>query len=66
MESLLGNDLVINEDSCNLTSLSGRVDAVSDRMRGRFRMPLLKVTGGEVFVVRGIMDFLAREAGASG
>jgi MoaA/NifB/PqqE/SkfB family radical SAM enzyme len=95
VETLLGNDLVINEDSCNLsceycltgqsnlkeghrlklifdppkrdtyaegTSLSGRVDAVSDRMRDRFRMPLLKVTGGEVFVVRGIMDFLAREA----
>jgi MoaA/NifB/PqqE/SkfB family radical SAM enzyme len=95
METLLGNDLVINEDSCNLsceycltgqsnlkeghrlklifdppkrdtyaegTDLSKRVNAVTDRMRGQFSMPLLKVTGGEIFVVKGIMDFLAREA----
>lgn len=93
--TLLGNDLVINEDSCNLsctycltgqsnlkeghrlklifeppkrdtyaegTELARRVDTVTDRLRSRFSMPLLKVTGGEIFVVRGIMDFLAREA----
>lgn len=95
METLLGNDLVINEDSCNLsceycltgqsnlkeghrlklifdppkrdtyadgTSLANRVNTVADRLRNQFSMPLLKVTGGEIFVVRGVMDFLAREA----
>jgi len=95
METLLGNDLVINENSCNLSceycltgqsnlkedhrlklifdppkrdtyaegsSLFKRVNSVADRMRGHFSMPLLKVTGGEIFVVKGIMDFLAREA----
>lgn len=94
-ETLLGNDLVINEDSCNLscnycltgqsnlkeghrlklifdppkrdtyspgTELEGRVNAVSDRLRTRFRIPLLKVTGGEIFLVKGIMEFLEREA----
>jgi MoaA/NifB/PqqE/SkfB family radical SAM enzyme len=94
-EQLLGNDLVINEDSCNLsceycltgqsnlkeshkhqlifqppkvdayrpdTDLGKRIDTVADRMRERLRMPLLKVTGGEIFLVKGMMDFLAREA----
>lgn len=92
---LLGNDLVVNEDSCNLsceycltgqsnlkdshrlqliftppkrdtyaegTELAGRIDKVADRLRTRFDLPLLKVTGGEIFVVRGIMDFLEAEA----
>lgn len=92
---MLGNDLVINEDSCNLsceycltgqsnlkdnhrlqlifqppkrdtyspgTELAERVDTVADRLRTRFDLPLLKVTGGEIFVVKGIMDFLAKEA----
>jgi MoaA/NifB/PqqE/SkfB family radical SAM enzyme len=94
-ETLLGNDLVINEDSCNLscnycltgqsnlkeghrlklifdppkrdtydrgTELEHKVNTVSDRLRQRFKMPLLKVTGGEIFLVKGIMDFLARES----
>jgi MoaA/NifB/PqqE/SkfB family radical SAM enzyme len=94
-ELLLGNDLVINEDSCNLscqycltgqsnlkdehrlqlifqpprrdtyapgTELAGRIDGVADRLRNRFQLPLLKVTGGEIFIVRGIMDFLAEQA----
>jgi MoaA/NifB/PqqE/SkfB family radical SAM enzyme len=94
-ELLLGNDLVINEDSCNLscqycltgqsnlkdqhrlqlifqppqrdtyaagTELAERIDNVADRLRDRFRLPLLKVTGGEIFIVRGIMDFLAEQA----
>lgn len=94
-ELLLGNDLVINEDSCNLscqycltgqsnmkdqhrlqlifqppqrdtyapgTELADRIDNVADRLRDRFRLPLLKVTGGEIFIVRGIMDFLAQQA----
>ncbi|HEX4791551.1 MAG TPA: radical SAM protein [Actinospica sp.] len=93
--SLIGNDLVINEDSCNLSceycltgqsnlkeghrlklifqppkrdeyapegALGGRVDAVAERLRDRFDLPLLKVTGGEVFLVRGIMEFLEQEA----
>lgn len=92
---LIGNDLVINEDSCNLSctycltgqsnmkdrhnlqlifeppkrddyskesALGKRIDTVADRVRGRFNMPLLKVTGGEIFLVRGIMDFLEQEA----
>ncbi len=94
-ELLLGNDLVVNEDSCNLsceycltgqsnlkdshrlqliftppkrdtyaegTDLAKRIDLVADRLRTRFDLPLLKVTGGEIFVVRGIMDFLEAEA----
>jgi MoaA/NifB/PqqE/SkfB family radical SAM enzyme len=92
---LIGNDLVINEDSCNLsctycltgqsnmkdrhnlqlifeppkrdeyrpdTPLGGRIDTVADRIRERFHMPLLKVTGGEIFLVKGIMDFLEQES----
>jgi MoaA/NifB/PqqE/SkfB family radical SAM enzyme len=92
---MLGNDLVINEDSCNLsctycltgqsnlkdghrlqlifqppkrdtyaegTELAERVNTVADRLQNRFDLPLLKVTGGEIFLVKGIMDFLAREA----
>jgi MoaA/NifB/PqqE/SkfB family radical SAM enzyme len=94
-DSLLGNDLVINEDSCNLscqycltgqsnlkdqhrlqlifqppqrdtyapgTELADRIDRVADRLKDRFRLPLLKVTGGEIFLVRGILDFLAEQA----
>ncbi|MEU5418555.1 radical SAM protein [Streptomyces sp. NPDC001407] len=92
---LIGNDLVINEDSCNLSctycltgqsnlkeghslqlifepprrdsyakdsGLGQRMDKVADRIRDRFGLPLLKVTGGEIFLVRGIMDFLEQEA----
>jgi MoaA/NifB/PqqE/SkfB family radical SAM enzyme len=94
-ETILGNDLVINEDSCNLscqycltgqsnlkdshrlqlifqppkrdtyapgTELANRIDSVADRLRTRFDLPLLKVTGGEIFVVKGIMDFLEAQA----
>jgi MoaA/NifB/PqqE/SkfB family radical SAM enzyme len=92
---LLGNDLVINEDSCNLSceycltgqsnlkdthrlqlifqppkrdtytpgsELADRVDRVAERLRTRFSLPLLKVTGGEIFLVKGIMEFLEQEA----
>jgi len=92
---LIGNDLVINEDSCNLSctycltgqsnmkdrhnlqlifqppkrddyrpdsALGKRIDTVADRLRERFDLPLLKVTGGEIFLVRGIMDFLEQES----
>ncbi|GII84203.1 hypothetical protein Ssi03_21930 [Sphaerisporangium siamense] len=94
-KALLGNDLVINEDSCNLSCtycltgqsnlkeghqlklifqpptrdsytpggpLADRIETVSDRLRDHFKLPLLKVTGGEIFLVRNIMDFLEREA----
>jgi MoaA/NifB/PqqE/SkfB family radical SAM enzyme len=92
---MLGNDLVVNEDSCNLscqycltgqsnlkdthrlqlifqppkrdtyapgTELADRIDQISDKLRTRFDLPLLKVTGGEIFVVRGILDFLEKQA----
>jgi len=42
--------------------LADRLEKVSDRLRQQFDLPLLKVTGGEVFLVKGMMDFLAREA----
>ncbi|MED7953440.1 radical SAM protein [Streptomyces sp. BE303] len=92
---LIGNDLVINEDSCNLsctycltgqsnlkeghslklifdppkrddysptTDLGRRINTVAGRLHGRFDLPLLKVTGGEIFLVRGIMDFLEEQS----
>jgi MoaA/NifB/PqqE/SkfB family radical SAM enzyme len=92
---LIGNDLVINEDSCNLsctycltgqsnlkeghslqlifdppkrddysptTGLGKRINTVADQINGRFDLPLLKVTGGEIFLVRGIMDFLEEQS----
>jgi MoaA/NifB/PqqE/SkfB family radical SAM enzyme len=95
MRALLGNDLVINEDSCNLSCtycltgqsnlkaghelklifqppqrdtyapdspLGERVTTVADRLREHFRLPLLKLTGGEVFLVRNMMDLVEREA----
>ncbi|GGU63158.1 radical SAM protein [Streptomyces daghestanicus] len=92
---LIGNDLVINEDSCNLSctycltgqsnlkeghslklifdppkrddyspasGLGKRINTVADRLGNRFGLPLLKVTGGEIFLVRGIMDFLEEQS----
>lgn len=94
-KTLLGNDLVVNEDSCNLSCtycltgqsnlkeehhlklifeppkgdtyapgsrLAHQVETVSDRLREQFKLPLLKVTGGEIFVVRNMIEFLEREA----
>jgi len=93
--ALLGNDLVINEDSCNLSCtycltgqsnmkaghelklifqpptrdtytpespLGQRVHNVADRLREHFKLPLLKLTGGEIFLVRGMIDLLETEA----
>lgn len=92
---LLGNDLVVNEDSCNLsctycltgqsnlkkghtdqlifgpptrdsyepgTELHDRLPIIDQRLDGKFEVPLLKVTGGEIFLVKGMMDFLAEQA----
>ncbi|MFK3979417.1 radical SAM protein [Micromonospora sp. NPDC050397] len=95
IESLVGNDLVVNEDSCNLSctycltgqsnlkeshneqlifgppvkdrftpgSLLGtRLPLIDKRIDQTFGVPLLKVTGGEIFLVAGIMDFLREQA----
>jgi MoaA/NifB/PqqE/SkfB family radical SAM enzyme len=84
---LLGNDLVINENDCNLSCvycltgqsnlkrdhldrrifqpprrdryggdspLGMRIDQVIDRIADRFGAPLLKITGGEIFLVKDI------------
>lgn len=91
METLLGNDLVINEDYCNLSCqycltgqsnlkqshreqlifqtpkrdfyrdaepLKDRLCTIIDRFPTRFRTPLIKITGGEIFLVDGIIDFI--------
>lgn len=93
VEALVGNDLVINEDSCNLScaycltgqsnlkqshceqlifqppkiasyepgnALGRQLHTVVERIKGRFGTPYLKVTGGEIFLVKGIMNFLER------
>jgi MoaA/NifB/PqqE/SkfB family radical SAM enzyme len=90
-ERLLGNDLVINEDSCNLSCrycltgqsnlktghaeqlifetprrdryaaggpLRDRIYKVLDGVDGQFGVPFLKITGGEVFLIHGIMDLI--------
>lgn len=93
MTTFLCNDLVINEDFCNLsceycltgqsnlkerhreklifqpphrdhykagTPLRDRLDAIVARFAERFGAPILKITGGEVFLVAGIEDFIDR------
>ncbi|WP_405554673.1 hypothetical protein OHQ89_13860 [Streptomyces canus] len=95
IKGLIGNDLVVNEDSCNLSctycltgqsnlktshseqlifgpptrdryapgSLLGqRLPLINKRVDDTFQVPLLKVTGGEVFLVEGVMDFLREQA----
>lgn len=95
IDALLGNDLVVNEDSCNLsctycltgqsnlknshneklifgppkkdtfgpTSMLGaRLPLIDKRVDDTFHVPLLKVTGGEIFLVDGILDFLREQA----
>lgn len=92
---LLGNDLVINENSCNLGCaycLTGqsnmknshtdqlifqpphieryeqsnpfgeRLHTIVDRVADTFEAPLLKLTGGEIFIVKGILDFIEKIA----
>ncbi|MFF5258038.1 radical SAM protein [Actinomadura viridis] len=95
IDRLLGNDLVINEDSCNLSCtycltgqsnlkqahgeqlifgpptrdhfrpgspLGRRLPIIDERVDQTFQVPLLKVTGGEIFLVAGIMDFIREQA----
>lgn len=92
---ILGNDLVINEDSCNLgctycltgqsnlksshesklifqppvvdrysetTDLGVRLNAIVDRVDHELRPPLLKLTGGEIFLIKGITEFIEKVA----
>lgn len=92
---LLGNDLVINENSCNLSctycltgqsnlksehedqlifqtptaakyvpgeGLASRLDLIVDRVDKKLGPPVLKLTGGEIFIVKGIMDFVEKVA----
>lgn len=92
---LLGNDLVINENDCNLscsycltgqsnlklshlgqpifgtpkrdryggaTPLEQRVDTIIDRVATAHGAPLLKITGGEVFLVEDILALVEKAA----
>lgn len=91
----LGNDLVLNENDCNLTckycltgqsnykkiheeqlifktpmrdaytcksGLSRRIDLITQRLDSTYYMPLLKITGGEVFLIKNILDFIEKAA----
>ena len=95
INQLLGNDLVINEDSCNLSceycltgqsnlktshakqlifdpprratydsssELGKNLPLIVDRVKSDFHAPLLKITGGEIFLVRGMLEFLREQA----
>lgn len=95
IETLLGNDLVINEDSCNLSCtycltgqsnlkqshsdqlifgpptrdryaadsiLGRRLPLIAKRIDDTFRAPLLKVTGGEIFLVADVMSYIRDQA----
>ncbi|AOK63869.1 radical SAM protein [Burkholderia ubonensis] len=92
---LLGNDLVINENACNLSceycltgqsnlkashegklifqtptiaryvqgnDLGTRLDTIVERVDEALAPPLLKLTGGEIFIVKGIMTFIEKMA----
>lgn len=92
MSTLICNDLVINEDSCNLscrycltgqsnlksghvdrlifkppqrdcsrtgTDLRKRLEAIVTRFAAQFDAPMLKITGGEIYLIDGIEDFIA-------
>src|SRR5690554_4856295 len=92
---LLGNDLVINEDSCNLgchycltgqsnmksghadqlifepptfdeyseeTDLGKRLHQIVERVNAKLMPPLIKLTGGEIFLIKGMMDFVEKMA----
>lgn len=92
---ILGNDLVINEDSCNLgcrycltgqsnmkaghenqqifeppthdryarsTDLGERLHQIVDRVKKKLDPPVIKLTGGEIFIIKDIMDFVEKMA----
>jgi MoaA/NifB/PqqE/SkfB family radical SAM enzyme len=94
-ERMLGNDLVINENSCNLgceycltgqsnlksshenrlifqppafdhytgnEGLGKRLHTIVDRVDEALSPPLLKLTGGEIFIIKGIMEFIEKVA----
>lgn len=96
MSSFLCNDLVINEDACNLACqycltgqsnlkeghkdqmifappriddygmghpLKERLDRIIERSLEKFNPPLLKITGGEIFLIRNIENFITHCSG---
>lgn len=91
-QTILANDLVINEDECNLScsycltgqsNMKGRhleqrifgppridqisegselrnaIDCVENRVSDWSNCPILKVTGGEIFLIRGMLEYLS-------
>jgi len=94
-DRMLGNDLVINENACNLgcsycltgqsnmksshegklifqppvveryapdSPLGARLTQIMDRVGQQLAPPLLKLTGGEIFLVKGMMEFIEKVA----
>lgn len=92
---LLGNDLVINENACNLgctycltgqsnmksshegklifqppvidryaedSPLGQRLKLILERVEKKLAPPLLKLTGGEIFLVKGMLEFIEKVA----
>ncbi len=43
-------------------TLQEQLDAITDRTLTQFDIPILKVSGGEVMLIRKVMDFLRKEA----
>ena len=91
MKNLLANDLVIQEDNCNLsckycltgqssykeghldklifqpprksdsapgTSLRARIDRIIKTSTETMNLPVLKITGGEIFLVKGMIELV--------
>ncbi|HLJ27723.1 MAG TPA: radical SAM protein [Candidatus Angelobacter sp.] len=91
MKNLLANDLVIQEDNCNLScrycltgqstykeghldkmifqpprksdcapgsTLRARIDRIIQTSTDRMNLPILKITGGEIFLVKGMMEMV--------
>ncbi|HEX7286704.1 MAG TPA: radical SAM protein [Candidatus Angelobacter sp.] len=91
MKNLLANDLVVQEDNCNLsckycltgqstyknghldklifqpprksdcasgTTLRARIDKIVQTSTERMGLPILKITGGEIFLVKGMMEMV--------
>lgn len=91
MKNLLANDLVVQEDNCNLSckycltgqsnykeghldklifqpprksdcgsgsSLRARIDSIIKTSTQQMGLPILKITGGEIFLVKGMMEMI--------